>query len=220
MLFATRPQVSATLSAKVQNVGAIDSRNCPLFGGARIEAAGGAGAVTLPSSLKDAGLSDAGDAVVLRLVSVAVSPHSPNASHTNTTTTNANTTAPRPGSAVLTIALESASSAKPLVVKVIGPHRNPARESYLDLLCRFPGEGDSYAEVANRIGTSRSLTRPFRDARRSPSPRCSPYSHVHVRCKSLGFVHRSRAIFCRPVPLPNVTIRNFCIAVRHPSSTL
>jgi hypothetical protein len=28
----------------------------------------------------------------------------------------------------------------------------------------------------------------------------SPYSHVHVRSDSLGFVHRSRAIFCRPVP--------------------
>jgi hypothetical protein len=121
--------VSATLSAKVQNAGAMDSPNCPLFGGA-IPAAGGAGAVTLPSSLKDAGVSDAGDAVVLRLVSVAVSPHSPNASHTNTTTTNANTTAPRPGSAVLTIALESASSSKPLAVKVIRPHRNPAREPY------------------------------------------------------------------------------------------
>ena len=115
-----RPQVSATLSAKVQNVGAIDSPSCPLFG-ARIEAAGGAGAVTLPSSLKDAGLSDAGDAVVLRLVSVAVSPHSPNATTTNTI-------AARPGSAVLSIAMESASSSKPLVVEVIWPHRNPARE--------------------------------------------------------------------------------------------
>jgi hypothetical protein len=108
-----RPQVSATLSAKVQNVGAIDSPSCPLFG-ARIEAAGGAGAVTLPSSLKDAVLSDAGDAVVLWLVSVAVSPHSPNATHTNTI-------AARPGSAVLSIAMESASSSKPLVVEVICP---------------------------------------------------------------------------------------------------
>jgi hypothetical protein len=220
-------QVSATLSAKVQNAGAMDSPSCPLFGGAipAAASAGGAGAVTLPASLRDAGLSEPGDAVVLRLVSVAVSPHHTTTTHNTTTqTTTTHTTlataARRPASAVLTIALESASSAKPLVVKVIGPHRNPARESYLDLLCRFPGEGDSYAEVANRIGTSRSLTRPFRDARRFPSPRCSPYSHVHVRCKSLGFVHRSRAIFCRPVPLPNVTIRNFCIAVRHPSSTL
>ena len=121
-------QVSATLSAKVQNVGAIDSPSCPLFGGA-ISAAGGAGAVTLPSSLKDAGLSDAGDAVVLRLVSVALSPHSPNATHTN------DATAARPGSGVLTIAMESASSSKPLVAKVIGPHRsNPARKPYRTLL--------------------------------------------------------------------------------------
>jgi hypothetical protein len=29
---------------------------------------------------------------------------------------------------------------------------------------------------------------------------CSPYSHVHVRRESLGFVPRSRTIFCRPVP--------------------
>jgi hypothetical protein len=28
-----------------------------------------------------------------------------------------------------------------------------------------------------------------------------------TRRESLGFVHRSRAIFCRPVPSPNVTIR-------------
>jgi hypothetical protein len=41
----------------------------------------------------------------------------------------------------------------------------------------------------------------------------SPYSHVHARRESLGFVHRSRAIFCRPVPNLSVTIRNFCIAV-------
>jgi hypothetical protein len=31
---------------------------------------------------------------------------------------------------------------------------------------------------------------------------CSPYSHVHVRRECLGFVPRSRAIFCRPVPNP------------------
>jgi hypothetical protein len=43
---------------------------------------------------------------------------------------------------------------------------------------------------------------------------CSPYSHVHARRESLGFVHRSRAILCRPVPNPKVTIRNFSIAVQ------
>jgi hypothetical protein len=36
----------------------------------------------------------------------------------------------------------------------------------------------------------------------------SPYSHVHARRKSVGVVHRPRAIFCRPVPVPNDTIRN------------
>jgi hypothetical protein len=39
---------------------------------------------------------------------------------------------------------------------------------------------------------------------------CSPHSHVHLRRESLGVVHRSRTIFCRPVPNP--PIRNFCIA--------
>jgi hypothetical protein len=28
-----------------------------------------------------------------------------------------------------------------------------------------------------------------------------------------GFVHHSRTLFCRAVPSPNLTIRNFCIAV-------
>jgi hypothetical protein len=31
--------------------------------------------------------------------------------------------------------------------------------------------------------------------------------------RGFGFVHHSRAIFCRAVPNPNLTIRNFCIAV-------
>jgi hypothetical protein len=31
---------------------------------------------------------------------------------------------------------------------------------------------------------------------------CSPYSPVHVRRESSGFVHRSRTRFCRPVPNP------------------
>jgi hypothetical protein len=57
------------------------------------------------------------------------------------------------------------------------------------------------------------LTRQFRDARRFPSTRFSPYSHVHVRRERLGFVYHSRAIFCRAVPNLSVTIRNFCTAV-------
>ena len=111
---APQELVSDTLTAKVQNAGALDNPACPLFGGA-LEAAGGAGAVTLPLSLKDAGVANAGDAVVLRLVSVAVSPHSPNASNAANATTRSST---RPGSGVLTIAMESASSSQPLVVKV------------------------------------------------------------------------------------------------------
>jgi hypothetical protein len=33
---------------------------------------------------------------------------------------------------------------------------------------------------------------------------CGLYSHVRARCESLGFVPRSRAIFSRPVPNPEV----------------
>jgi hypothetical protein len=32
--------------------------------------------------------------------------------------------------------------------------------------------------------------------------------------RGFGFVHRSRTLFCRAVPNPNITIRNFCISVR------
>ena len=44
---------------------------------------------------------------------------------------------------------------------------------------------------------------------------CSPYSHVHVHSESLGFVHRSGTVLCRPVPNLRGTTRNFCIAVPH-----
>jgi hypothetical protein len=36
-----------------------------------------------------------------------------------------------------------------------------------------------------------------------PRHDCSPYRGLHVRRDFGGFVHRSRAIFCRPVPNPN-----------------
>ena len=32
--------------------------------------------------------------------------------------------------------------------------------------------------------------------------------------RGFGFVHHSRTVFCRAVPNPNITIRNFFIAVR------
>jgi hypothetical protein len=34
--------------------------------------------------------------------------------------------------------------------------------------------------------------------------------------RGFGFVYRSRTLFCRAVPNPNITIRNFFIAVPHP----
>jgi hypothetical protein len=43
---------------------------------------------------------------------------------------------------------------------------------------------------------------------------CSPYRGLHVRRESLGFAHRSRGVFCRPVPNTNVTIRTLFIARR------
>jgi hypothetical protein len=60
-----------------------------------------------------------------------------------------------------------------------------------------------------------SLTSCFATPAYFPLQHCSPYPHVHVRCESLGFVPRSRAIFCRPAPNPNITIRNFFVAVWH-----
>ena len=41
----------------------------------------------------------------------------------------------------------------------------------------------------------------------SPRQDCSPYSQVHVRRESLGFVHRSRSLFCRPRAKPWQTLR-------------
>jgi hypothetical protein len=42
------------------------------------------------------------------------------------------------------------------------------------------------------------------------------YTHAAKVC--MGFVHRSRAVFCRPAPNPTITIRNFCTAVRRSDS--
>ena len=36
--------------------------------------------------------------------------------------------------------------------------------------------------------------------------------------RGFGIVHRSRTLFCRAVPNPSLTIRNFCIAVPHAGS--
>jgi hypothetical protein len=50
-----------------------------------------------------------------------------------------------------------------------------------------------------------------------PRQDSSPYSHARVSRASLGFVRRSSTGFCRPVPNPNISIRNFvhrCITQR------
>jgi hypothetical protein len=59
------------------------------------------------------------------------------------------------------------------------------------------------------------LTRPFRCftliSLDTVLARIHMYTYSHIRRESLGFVHRSRTIFCRPVPNLSVTIRNFFI---------
>jgi hypothetical protein len=42
---------------------------------------------------------------------------------------------------------------------------------------------------------------------------CSPDQGLHIRRESLGFVHRSRAIFCRPVP-NNSQLLHCCMELR------
>ena len=37
--------------------------------------------------------------------------------------------------------------------------------------------------------------------------------------RGFGFVHHSRTVFCRAVPNPNTTIRNFFVAVPRPRAT-
>jgi hypothetical protein len=43
----------------------------------------------------------------------------------------------------------------------------------------------------------------------SYSRECSPYRGLHVPCERLGVVSCSRAIFCRAVPNPTRSTRNF-----------
>jgi hypothetical protein len=72
-------------------------------------------------------------------------------------------------------------------------------------------------KVANRnvsdFGWKFRSRRRFTTPADSPLHDGSPYSHVHARRESLGFVHHSRSVFCRPVPNPSVTIHNLCIAL-------
>ena len=58
--------------------------------------------------------------------------------------------------------------------------------------------------VTLAVSGGRSLTRPYATPADSPLQDCGLYSHVHVRRGSLGLVHRSRAVFCRPLP-PQLT---------------
>jgi hypothetical protein len=64
------------------------------------------------------------------------------------------------------------------------------------------------------ISGGRTLTRPLRDARRFPSTRSYPVPRSSRTPRKFRILFlRSRASFCRAVPNPTVTIRNFCIAV-------
>ena len=67
-------------------------------------------------------------------------------------------------------------------------------------------------KVANRNvrDSGDELTPPFRLSPADfPLQYCSPYRGLHVRRESLGFVHRVRAMFWRPVPNPIRSIRIF-----------
>jgi hypothetical protein len=79
--------------------------------------------------------------------------------------------------------------------------------------CRREAWSTAVETGANRIGVSggRSLTRRFATPADSPPlyTKCSPLTKAtRTPRERLGFVYRSRAIFCRPVPNLNVTIRN------------
>ena len=79
----------------------------------------------------------------------------------------------------------------------------------------WPYSDENVANRTGRVSGGRSLTRPFRHARRLPTTRLKHVARVHVRRESLGFVPRSRTILCRAVPnLDLVTIRNFVLRSR------
>jgi hypothetical protein len=69
-----------------------------------------------------------------------------------------------------------------------------------------PKSVSSDQKVANRNG--RDFRVGYRSRGRyatpadSPQHECTPYRELHARCERLGFVPRSRAIFCRAVPKP------------------
>jgi hypothetical protein len=74
------------------------------------------------------------------------------------------------------------------------------------IFCQREPRGTAMEKVANRnvrdFGWEMSSRGRFATPADFSLHDCSPYSHVHVRRESLGFVHRSRPIFCQPVPNP------------------
>jgi hypothetical protein len=103
-------------------------------------------------------------------------------------------------------------------VLVVG-EAGSGRHALLALACATLGVSMKVLQrlriVTAGVSGGRSLTGQFHDARRFPSTRWYPVPVAPVRRWGLGFVRRSRAIFCRAVcPNLNVTRRNcFCIAV-------
>jgi hypothetical protein len=75
-----------------------------------------------------------------------------------------------------------------------------------------------HAKVANRdvrgSGWEMSSRGRFGTPADSPLHDCSPDQGLHARREGLGFVRRSRTLFCRPVPSLRVTTRNFVVAGR------
>jgi hypothetical protein len=115
----------------------------------------------------------------------------------------------RPGPAVQGgDALRRASAAARAAAAPRGrrPHARPAAQVSAALTAM-----EKWRIVTGGVPGGRSLTGPFRDARRFTSTRSTPYRGRHEKRGVWGC---SRTILCRPVPNLSDTIRNFCIAVR------
>jgi hypothetical protein len=111
-------------------------------------------------------------------------------------------------------------------VPALAPPQSPSGgrgEGSRERACPFSTTRQTYSDekVANR--TVRDFGREIAHAavsRRPPIslPRIVARTHMYTYDANVwDFVPRSTTIFCRPAPNPNITIRNFCIAVRRGS---
>jgi hypothetical protein len=100
----------------------------------------------------------------------------------------------------------------------------PSREPFANRASRVPGGRRAHTAVQRgetlRIGQRFRIGWQLAFAAVSRRPPISLYRIVArtgglpVRRESLGIVHRSKTVFCRPVPNPNRPIRSFHVTVR------